>query len=484
MITLAIGLVVAGGVATVIGNLAQTQTDGATLGHVASLREDLLRTANSEMSWPVTINKGSAGGSNPLSKMDCLGNGNPCTTDGTPNGPPIVDQVFALFNSDGRLIFDATNLSNGMDIRGQPCNSFSMAGNDSCPFRFDLKWSANCTVGNCVFPQIKMKATLYFKPLSTAMPLNTSRLSIMDLYVIRPLSPPPVPPLLPVCVPGKATFAGAGVTAFTVPAGCTTITVKAWGAGGGGGASIDGVLIGGYGGGGGFAQASINTVGGTVFNIFVGDGGPGGTTPPPTDVCSGGGGGYTAVIQAGVYQVIAAGGGGGGGAIGDPGGGGGGGGGLDGEFGGTTTDTVMGPSVVIGGAPGTSAGAGAGSPGRGGVWTGTNGLVLLGGNGFSPACTVPGGVPGGGIGAWGGGGGGGLYGGGGGGGNLGDTGGGGGAGYVIGPPSLLIAATLNAPGNIADADYLAPHAKGGIPGPLTGSPNGAAGGVGLVVISW
>jgi len=113
----------------------------------------------------------------------------------------------------------------------------------------------------------------------------------------------------PITTYGTSTYATAGTVDFYVPDGVTSITVKAWGAGGGSGASDGGTGVGGTGGGGGFAR--MNTIAvtpGETLSIRVGGGGGGG----PSTHGGGGGGGYSGVFRSATPLVIAGGGGGGG----------------------------------------------------------------------------------------------------------------------------------------------------------------------------
>ena len=64
-------------------------------------------------------------------------------------------------------------------------------------------------------------------------------------------------------------------TSWTVPAGVTSITVKAWGGGGGGGGGAY-PYSGGAGGGGGFARATLAVTPGNTLTVRVGGGGRGG----------------------------------------------------------------------------------------------------------------------------------------------------------------------------------------------------------------
>ena len=263
------------------------------------------------------------------------------------------------------------------------------------------------------------------------------------------------------------TTATAGST-FIVPTGVTSITIKVWGAGGGGYPNEAG--------GGGFAQATFSVTPGQSLNVLVGGAGGGGwgcfggVAPSPgglngggeggyghgTDTTNtyygpgGGGGGYSAVKNNSVF-LIQAGGGGGGGTCGA--GDGGAGGGISGLAG-----TSVGQSG--GGHGGTNTTAGAGGFISGGR-AGTAGSGNNGGKGGSYR-------------NGGGGGGGGHFGGGGGGadgwGSAYGGGGGGGSAYVTGTSTIMTAGSGSTPGNNMDPDYV----------DSAGQPNYP----GLVVIEW
>ena len=102
-----------------------------------------------------------------------------------------------------------------------------------------------------------------------------------------------------------------GSTSWTVPAGATNITVKAWGGGGGGGGAGN-TMTGAAGGGAGFAQATLSVTSGESLTIYVGGGGDRGSNSNYTGG-GGQGGGYSGVKRGSTNLVIAAGGGGGGG---------------------------------------------------------------------------------------------------------------------------------------------------------------------------
>lgn len=225
---------------------------------------------------------------------------------------------------------------------------------------------------------------------------------------------------------------------FVMPAGCSKITVYAWGAGGGSGKASDdgmGSLVhnGGAGGSGAGVTATFDVPSGTTFEVYVGEGGRGGSAL----VTSGGGGGLTALIKksGGTEVFLVAGSGGGGGSVkmgctGGPGRGGGGGASLNGLDGFKPNAT----SAIYGKGGGTSSGGAGGTD----TYSGAAGGSLAGGTGGGNSSSgVPVAFSGGGAGrggpcGGGGGGGAGYYGGGGGGvgGTQGGSGGGGGSSFV------------------------------------------------------
>ena len=160
------------------------------------------------------------------------------------------------------------------------------------------------------------------------------------------------------CAHGMMSFAGGATPIpWTVPAGCGTVTVKAW-AGGGGGAGGDTGDTGAPGGAGGFARSTLAVTPGESLTLMVGGGGHGGAASPLSYVSGGGGGGDLSGIRRGLTWLVVAGG--GGGAAGNLGGGApaaGVGGGAAGTSGGTDGTRAWLAAVEVGRSP-LEAGAG------------------------------------------------------------------------------------------------------------------------------
>ncbi len=271
--------------------------------------------------------------------------------------------------------------------------------------------------------------------------------------------------------PGSMQFKFTGSNqSFTIPAGCTSISIQAWGAGGGGRQFYTpdtGVLIAQTGGAGGFTSGSISVTPGSTLTLVVGGGGSGGYYQGSS------GGGYSGVFSGntitGASALIIAGGGGG---AGDPTGCNKG--GTAGEGGGTTGGTHgscsgLGGTQTVGGAGGASASPGLSLKG-GNIGTNNNGYAGQGtGSGYQS----------------GGGGGGGYFGGGAGSEVLGLAGaGGGGSGYFISTAvngkSLMGSGRL--PPQANSPSYIFGIGMGG--SDMTNGYGSSAGGSGLIQISY
>lgn len=248
---------------------------------------------------------------------------------------------------------------------------------------------------------------------------------------------------------------------FTVPPGVTTITVKAWGAGGAGGNYI----FNDYGGGGGFATSAIPVTPGEVLTVIVGGAGltgvgagaygGGGAKVNGYNSLGGRGGGRSAIRNSANIELITAGGGGGGGGSSNS--------LFEGAGGGGGLTGGHGNFLLFDGQPGTQTNGGAGGIHTSGCLCGSNpGAQFQGGladavdNGYNGS------------------GGGGYY-GGGSGTDLGDGGGGGGSSYIPYGGNTYGASNF-IPANTFDVDYNSPAGLGGL--------KGANGNSGLVVISY
>mgnify|MGYP000217845351 CR=1 FL=1 len=266
---------------------------------------------------------------------------------------------------------------------------------------------------------------------------------------------------------------------YVVPAGVTSVTIKAWGAGGG--AGNESGAASGTGGGGGYAETTVSVTPGEVLTVRPGQGG----------IAPGGGGGASMVQRADGTLLAVAGGGGGGGTDGGSGSGGPGTGGAAGGTTGTTGASMSSSTWGAGGGgtggsqtTGGQGGSGARVSGSGNPCDGADGAHLQGGGGAygSSSCSTSSGAvedtagTGSSNGA-GGGGGAGYYGGGGGGSLSTYYGGGGGGGSSYALSGSVVAGSGDTAANTSDTDYDGTAGTGGQPGdwPHTTSTDGEPG---------
>jgi hypothetical protein len=190
-------------------------------------------------------------------------------------------------------------------------------------------------------------------------------------------APPPPPPVEPI----STGYTTAGTYYVTVPAGYTSMSVKMWGAGGGGTRYTSGgtaTITSGTGGGGGFTSGTLAVTPGMTFQVVVGSSGAQSTAPfyggPGRGNGSYKGGGYSGIFFNTISQANAAfiaGGGGGGGIVSS-----------GGVCRGSSSNLIAGGGGGAVGTAGKSSGGGGGSQSAGGSGR-YPGTALQGGNSYS-----------------------------------------------------------------------------------------------------
>ena len=156
--------------------LSKQQNQSTSLVQLDLVRRNLIAIPLNSDAWKYTI----AAPQNP--NMACLKDNTPCTVDGSTDGAPLQNQLFALFDAGNQLFYDSTSLQNGFSFAGTGCKTFSQTGDDTCPFRFELTWSAICTPGNCIAPQVKINAPLSYKSVVKPVILNVNNFAVPDIY--------------------------------------------------------------------------------------------------------------------------------------------------------------------------------------------------------------------------------------------------------------------------------------------------------------
>ena len=268
MMGLAVGMIVIVAASMMLVSTAQNYFNANAKVQMEINKLAILKTATSPAAWAVTLSKNQPAMAclMPELNLDCV-----------PNQPLPFD----LWDARGNPIFQATKPRAGFTLQGENCDGFDKAlGNDKCPFRYELQWSAVCdTSGNlpCRNPQVMINAHLFYRPSRDSnLPkaLDEDGLSINTL--ILPAS---------VCTGGAQqtffynTLGSTSLTInFVVPSFSKNLYVELWGGGGGG--------------------PSYNWLNGTY--VAGGNGGDSSFSPPSLTalVAKGGFGGYSAALSA------------------------------------------------------------------------------------------------------------------------------------------------------------------------------------------
>lgn len=94
-------------------------------------------------------------------EFDCIIN----NTDCSPKKATRDTNYFRIYSSGmATPINDSVTLTNGFTYTGTPCNTFTYAGNDDCPFRVVAVWEPLCVTGACVSPDIRFYISFKYAP--------------------------------------------------------------------------------------------------------------------------------------------------------------------------------------------------------------------------------------------------------------------------------------------------------------------------------
>lgn len=115
--------------------------------------------------------------------LNCLiGSGSPCTNNGkdltaSPAGTAISGmKILQILDNKGVLFYDTTSNTKGLSPQGTACNGFvapsippapPTPGNDNCPLRFDISWTAVCGT-SCVNPQVQIHIQAVYNPATSS----------------------------------------------------------------------------------------------------------------------------------------------------------------------------------------------------------------------------------------------------------------------------------------------------------------------------
>lgn len=154
-------LLVASGV---MQSMTELKTRVAKVAGLFGVPTEIRECINDEESWRATI----ADPANP--SMACLRNRRPCNPATIAAGPNYIKVMRSVLVNGTRTAIPCvpgyTTLpgvdTSGFTKDGAVCTGFATAGNDQCPFRYNVRWSATCAGGQatCMNPVIRINGNM------------------------------------------------------------------------------------------------------------------------------------------------------------------------------------------------------------------------------------------------------------------------------------------------------------------------------------
>ncbi len=185
IIAAGLGCVVLLGMGFVLVQTAEVQNRTYSLTQIDEFRMNIIAVLANDLALQRTVEANSSIGAYSSGRMECLRAVTACVDGGT----EIRDQTFTLVDANGVVVVDGASATSGFNAKGAPCLDFNdTTGSDSCPFRYDLTWTAICNPGNCINPLIEFKVRLRYKPATAKMAINTESRSIERYRRILPAS--------------------------------------------------------------------------------------------------------------------------------------------------------------------------------------------------------------------------------------------------------------------------------------------------------
>ena len=140
------------GMASLFKNVTESQRRVDYRLSLYEIQSRIEQTIRNERAWANTVNNALNNAS-----LGCLrANTAPCAN--------ATRGAFALFDQSNNLVFNGISATGGLTSLGLPCNTYNAAGNDACPFRYNLTTQTQCPAASCAFPEVRVRGTLAFAP--------------------------------------------------------------------------------------------------------------------------------------------------------------------------------------------------------------------------------------------------------------------------------------------------------------------------------
>ena len=174
MVVLTIMSMIGLGTATMMKNMFSIQKRVDTKSNILQLQNNLETLLKNDDAWGASVTAAAN-----AAKLGCLTDSVATTcADG------FTASDWQVFDNTGALFFRADQATRGFTIDGAPCNTFNrVAGDDTCPLRYDLTWTALCpgTTDPCQKPQVVIVGNLVYAPLNLSDP--SQRINVADYQI-------------------------------------------------------------------------------------------------------------------------------------------------------------------------------------------------------------------------------------------------------------------------------------------------------------
>ncbi len=181
MVVMAVMTLIGLGTASLMKNMFSVQRSAALKLSVWEIQKNLVTILKNDASWAGSLNNAAN-----VAILGCLRD-SPVPVTGCNNGQ--TGNNFVIHDRRGGAWYNPILPNTGFAVDGTVCNTFSAvlgAGDDSCPFRFEVAWTGFCPggVGPCEKPQVTLALTLIYNPGDPSDPRN--RLNVADYALTFP----------------------------------------------------------------------------------------------------------------------------------------------------------------------------------------------------------------------------------------------------------------------------------------------------------
>lgn len=180
MIVMTIMSMIGLGTATLMKNMFSIQNRANVKAAATEIQNNLKNLLENDTSWSNSINLGAN-----TTILGCLQDGSGGCTNG--GGPARTNWDVRDNSLANNSYYNASSVSGGFDMNGNFCDAWNAAGNDACPFRYNLQWIADCGTrpAPCNKPAVTIQGTFLFSPTDASDPRNRINVNDYNFTILR-----------------------------------------------------------------------------------------------------------------------------------------------------------------------------------------------------------------------------------------------------------------------------------------------------------